>query len=653
MKKTFTLVTFLFILISTSYAQVQKVTFGKVDIADLELKQCDFEKDANAMVLYEKGDVYYDDRFEIVMDMHKRIKIFNDKGKDQANIRIEYYSGNHYENITGIQVQTINLVDGKPEITRLEKKLIYTEVIDKNRSAVVFAFPNVKPGSILEYQYRWQTASYANLPDWYFQGNIPTRYSEYTTQIPEYFYFKTKTRTFQEYVKNTTSSESKSIGSGANALIYNTDVQTRAMANVPSLVNEPYMTSRTDNLECVLFQLTSIRPPNGFVVSMDTWEKIAGVLVDEDDFGGQLKRKLTGEEAIIAKAKAMQNDDQKIAYIFNEVKNRMKWNDVDRWYTNDGTPKAWEKQTGNSSEINIILYHLLKQSGLNAYPMVVSTRDHGRVNMAYPFLYQFNRTVAYIPVDSTRHYILDASNKYNAYNETPQELLNSYGFCVKDQKTFNLVFINKEEPVNQITVVNAEIKPGGKMEGSVEINSPAYYKHDVVERYKKDGEEKYKAYLKDNNNTISITSLQLENMEVDTLPLSQKIGFQMNLTGSDENYIYFNTNLFNTEHSNPFLSQNRTTDIDFGYRKNSSITGLYKLPAGYKIEALPKSITLVMPDQSISFRRIVAEQDGSIVVRFIINYKKAIYFKEDYPQFFNFYKQMNAMLNEQIVLKKG
>jgi hypothetical protein len=654
MKKIFTLLVLLFIAIPAFYAQTPKVVFGKVDIADLELKQCDFEKDANAMVLYDKGDQYYDDNFGVIMDRHKRIKVFNDKGKDEANIRIEFYSGSHYEFITGIQVQTINLVDGKPEITKLEKKLIYTEVIDKNRSAIVFAFPNVKPGSILEYQYRWQTASYSNLPNWYFQSNIPTRYSEYNTLIPEYFYFQTKTRTFQQYVKNTTSGESKSIGNGMDALNYNLDGQCRAMANIPSLTDEPYMTSRSDNLQCVLFQLTSIRPPRGFTISMDTWAKVGGLLADDEDFGGQLKRKLTGEEAIIAKAKTLNNDDQKIAYIYNEVKNRMKWNDIDRWYTNDGTAKAWDKQTGNSSEINIALYHLLKQSGLKVYPMIVSTRDHGKVNFIYPFLYQFNRAVAYIPVDSTRNYILDATDKYNTYNETPHELLNSYGFYIsKDQQIFDLIFIDKKSPVNQAIVVNAEIKPGGKMEGSVEINSASYYKHDIVERYKKDGEEKYKTYLKNNDNTINITSLKLENMEVDTLPLSQKINFQMSLTGSDGDYIYFSPNLFNSAHSNPFLNENRTTDIDFGYRKNYSLTGIYKIPAGYKVDALPKSITLVMPDESISFRRVVAEQDGSIIVRFVVNHKKTIYFKENYPQFFDFYKKMNEMLNEQIVLKKG
>jgi hypothetical protein len=77
------------------------------------------------------------------------------------------------------------------------------------------------------------------------------------------------------------------------------------------------------------------------------------------------------------------------------------------------------------------------------------------------------------------------------------------------------------------------------------------------------------------------------------------------------------------------------------------------MPAGYKTDALPKSISMTMPDNSIIFRRMIAEQDGTIAVRYTITYKKSIYFKEDYADFHEFFKKMYEMLNEQIVLKKS
>jgi hypothetical protein len=128
-------------------------------------------------------------------------------------------------------------------------------------------------------------------------------------------------------------------------------------------------------------------------------------------------------------------------YIFKEVQAAMKWDGQDRWYTNDGTVKAWEKKTGNSAEVNLILYHLLYKAGVNAHPMVVSTREHGRVNPSYSFLYQFNRAVVYVPLADEQHYILDATGKYNIYSEIPDDLLNSTGLYIdKENKRFNTVF---------------------------------------------------------------------------------------------------------------------------------------------------------------------------------------------------------------------
>lgn len=629
--------------------------FGTIDKEDLEMKACDFEKDANAMYLFEKGSAYYDAAFVLTEEYHKRIKIFNDNAKDEANIRIEYYGGDHAESITGLQAQTINLVDGKIEITKLDKKLLYIQHVDKNRDVMVFTMPNVKAGSVIEYKYRWTTSAFYNLPDWYFQEKIPVRYSELNTEIPEMLYFKPQVHTRGPYFKDITSNGAANTGGGADAVTYTTQKELRAMANVPSLPDEPYMSSDKDNLECIIFQLTSVRPLGGFISTFaDTWPKIGGILADDDDFGSQLKRKLNNEEEIISKATALKTDDEKIAYVFNAVKNAMKWNESDRWYTNDGTSKAWENKTGNSTEINLILYHLLKKSGLNAYPMVVSTREHGKVNPYYPSLYQFNRAVVYIPVDSTKNYVLDATGKYNSYNETPAYLLNSSGLYIdKSKNTYDILFLQKTEPVRQVVLINAEIKPDGKMNGTAQITSFSYNRINAVKKYKTDGEKKYTDYLRDDDNNLKISSIKFENMEVDTLPLTQNIDFNLDLTGSDDNYIYFSPNLFTSLHSNPFLSENRFTDIDFGYRNNYTINGIYKIPAGYKIDAMPKSISMSMPDKSITFKRMVAEQDGSIVIRYSIDYKKSMYFKENYPEFHEFFKKMHEMLNEQVVMKKS
>lgn len=626
----------------------------KIPVEELQMASCPFDKGAIAEVLDAKGDVYYDQGLNPVQECHKRIKVFTNDAKDIATCRIEYFSGNNLQYVSGIQAETINLVDGKEQVTKLDKKQIFKQPVDKYYSAVTFSMPDVKAGSIIEYKYTLTTTVPYLIPSWDFQENIPVRYSEYITNIPEYFIFTTQTHMRMPYSNFKRSTGNGSIGN----LNYNTNIEDRLMTNLPAVPDEPFMSSKEDNTVDVAFQLATFNPPPGagFTENFsNNWTKVGERMIDDEDFGGQLKRSLTGEDAIIARAKAMKTDDEKIAYLFNEVKNDMKWNDEHDIYTTDGTYKAWNNKTGNTTEINLILYHLLRKSGVSsAVPMLVSTRGHGKVNPIYTNLLQFNSAVVYIPVDSTKNYLLDASNKYNTYTDAPYYLLNSYGLSIDpDKKGASTVFIDHQAPVRHSVFVKAEIKPGGKVEGTAQINSLSYNRTENVSRYKKDGETKFIEYLTDKDNNLKISSLKFENMDVDTLPLVQNINFNLDLS-SDDSYLYLNPNLFTEMHKNPFSNDVRKTDIDFGYNDNMSMSGIFKVPAGYKIEGLPKNISMTTPDKSIIFRRVVGQdEDGSIVLRYTVSYKKSIFFKEYYDDYHEFFKKMYEMMNENIVLKKS
>ena len=607
--------------------------FGKVSKEDLELKSCDFEPDANAEVLFDKGDVSFS--AGIAFKRHIRIKVFNDRGKDWGSQKIEYIGISEVQQITDIEAETINLNNGNIEVFKVEKKDFYKQRADRTFYTIAFSMPNVQPGSVLDITYTVFSHDANLFPDWYFQSSIPTRYSEFKASIPGELYYKPLEKVTQPYAKNTEDF--------------------KAMVNIPSLRDEPFMGARKDNLQHIQYLLGSAQRSSGGTSEYgNTWKQIGKAEIRYTDFGQQMDRGLSGERVILDKAKAIKDTSAKIAFIFNEVKNAMKWNEIDEPYTQDGTSEAWTKKAGNSTEINLILYHLLHKAGINALPMMVSTRQHGKVNPGYPNPYIFNRTVAYVPGDATNFYVLDATGKYNVYNEIPAPLLNGMGFYIDDDhEKYDLLFLNKTEPVKQMVTINAEIKTGGKMAGNAHINSYSQNRIDAIKRYKTDGEKKYIEYLLDKDNSLGIGSLKFENMEVDSLPLLQVIDFNQELTGSDENYIYFNSNLFTQFRQNPFLSDNRVTDIDFSYPASFALNGTFKIPAGYKTDALPKSATMTMPDNSISFKRIVSEEDGIIAMRYYISFKRSIYFKENYAEFHEFLKKMYEMLNEQVVLKKG
>src|SRR5690349_24047098 len=79
--------------------------FGKVEKADLELKECDFDKNAEALVLFDVAELYCNilGTVQIDQERHVRIKILKDKGKDRGDVKIRYWGFKNNEQIKNLQ----------------------------------------------------------------------------------------------------------------------------------------------------------------------------------------------------------------------------------------------------------------------------------------------------------------------------------------------------------------------------------------------------------------------------------------------------------------------------------------------------------------------------------------------------------------------
>jgi hypothetical protein len=519
---------FLLLFICAGFkVSAQTSIYGEIDTADLKLASCDFDRGANAMVLFDVGKITYDKYESIVMERHKRIKIFNDKGLEQANIRLEYFGARGNESIKNIQAETINLEGNTIVRTPIDPKLFYTEKIDKQRRAIVFTFPKVRAGSVIEIKYTWKTGYGYNYPDWLFQTLIPTRYSELNAGLHFRYSFSIVKKATLPFVNDTVFSLKDSY---VTNYIW-------SMKKVPGFRIEPYMHSIEDNLQGIYF-----KPMRAFAF----WNTIAEEVLADEDFGGQLKLPLDKEAHLISDANALAITDDKIAYLFNTIKNAMKWNEVDKWYTEDGIQKAWLNKTGNSTEINLILYHLLKLAGIKATLLVLGTRDNGEIELTNPSFGRLNKTVVQVPIDPINFYVMDATGKYNTYNNTPYELLGLNMLMINaDRPGTDIIKLKTGVSSKEIVFVNATVSPAGKLEGNVQKTSSNYKRISKLEEYDDIGQKKYiEDELKEGNSNLEIMAHKFTNMDVDTLPLREDFDFKLELTGSDANYIYINPNLF-------------------------------------------------------------------------------------------------------------
>ena len=58
-------------------------------------------------------------------------------------------------------------------------------------------------------------------------------------------------------------------------------------------------------------------------------------------------------------------------------------------FTNKSVKDLLSSKTGNSAEINLFLAGMLNAAGIEAYPVITSTRSNGKIQSDYPFLQPF------------------------------------------------------------------------------------------------------------------------------------------------------------------------------------------------------------------------------------------------------------------------
>jgi len=636
------------------FAQKDLPKFGKIDKADLLLKECEFDKDAAAYKLLDYGDVRYvrgKDLFRIETQRRIRIKILKDKGLDLANIKIKFYSKEGYENISDVSGVTYNIDNsGNVVTTKLEKSSIFKKPIDKKFSEVAFTLPDVKVGSVIEYKYTDDKESIENLSDWYFQDDIPTRLSMYRILVPSIFRFVNEVLAYQKVEQASDRVNENMALPNGSIFSYTSDEHTYIIRNIPALTDEPYMGAAKDYLQRVVFQLSQIVYPDGEVKEiMSSWPKLSKDLLDEDDFGMQLKKNIPHTGTLDDSLKLLKSEQQKIVFIYDYVQRNMNWNGAESIYSYDGIRSAWDKKSGSNCEINFILINLLRDAGLKAYPLLVSTKDNGSVNTLYPFLQQFNNAMACVVTDN-KTYILNAADKYNPAYLIPYDVVNNQAFIVDADNGGWITLTDDKDKYMNLVSIFSEITPDGLMKGNATIYSSGYSKNPRVKKWKED-RTSFNDYFLKAFTEVKVDTLEVHNVNVDTLPLEQKLKFSLPVNASGD-YEYFPLNLFQGLEKNPFIADQRLTDIDFGYKQTFQVVGKIYIPDGYQFDVLPKNIKMIMPDTSIVFTRMMQADSSSIDLRITLNFEKPVYAAGDYPLFKEFYKKLFATLNEQVVIKK-
>lgn len=624
----------------TAWAQPEFETWGQLSKEEREMKVCAFDSEAVAVILIDEAVSDYNDERNLITYRHIRIKILKEKGLEYANIAIPYWVRNDFETIDDIEGMTFGVdAAGNPTTQVLERKAIFNEASNEVRHRKKFTFPGIKVGSVIEYKYRSTMKHYGGLDDWEFQQELPVVLSKYNLAIPpnsEFAYMVHKSEQMPVTVKP---------DSRDGRVFFE-------MRNIPGLRDEPYMDARKDYLQRVTFQMSAYNNSGfGKQKYMTSWDEVTRELNTAPYFGAQIGKRISGTEAFIEQMKAVPSSLERMRRIYNYTRNYMRWNGYNGHGTMEGVKTAWTKKTGNITDVNIILLNLLKDCGLEAYPMLVSERQHGKVSTQYPFVDQFNATYAVVVIDDKR-YFLDATDQFGQPEMVPFSILNTTAFIVNRKKGGIINITDESLQYKETITVALKIGANNVMTGDAYLNSMQYARIDRLRSWKRN-RERYLDGFRRSGASVTIDSVETKNEEQDSLPLNQHIRFKAQATATGD-YIFVPVTLFSGFESNPFIAANRFSDINFGFRQNISFSTYIDIPEGYTPDALPKSLQLVNEDKTAVFIREIFNDpaNNKVLARVRIEFKKSLYGVDEYGALKEFYKKMFDMLNEQIVFKK-
>lgn len=648
-------ITFFFLLLS-NFTLFSQSNFNsesyRVTLGDIETNTFEKDSTANALTIYELGNSFVDKNdYDLRTEIKQKIKILNKEGFDKTNVSIHLYNNDDSkEKVEKIVATTYNLVNGKVISTKLLEKDIYREKYDENHTLVKFTLPNIKEGSIITYSYTLISPFMFKYKGWNFQSDIPTLYSEYRTSIPGNWFYNIKLVGGKKLTTNTSEIKKNCLQNsrGASADCGNS---VYAMKDIPAFIEEDYMTSESNYLARVEYELQTFKSFDGTVNNYTkTWKSVDNEFKTDKDIGRQLRKSINLEDLLDSEIINETDLLKKANAIYRYIQENYTWNGDYKIFKDVSIKDLIKNKSGNISSINILLHNLLKESGIHVKSVLLSTRNNGFATKIHPVISDFNYLIVQVTINDNIYY-LDATDKYLSFGDIPFRCLNGYGRLMDFKNGSEWIDIKPNKPSSVFYKAELQLDENETISGDITSKRTGYH----ALNYKKSYYQNSGAYLQKLENKypyIDISDFEVTSDGVTNSDFKESYHIDYNYEDTGD-HIYLNPFFVNFFKENPFKLQERTYPIDFGY-KDSYFYG-FKLSCSdnYTIVEIPKEKVIDLPNNSGRLLFSAKTNGNSINMIFQINFKKAIYKPEYYPYLKEFMSRIiNIQTNSLVLLKK-
>ena len=458
-----------FFCLSATAKDAVNTKFGKPTKEELTMTTYAPDPDAEAVVLCRLTDVEYSVQTDgYLVDYHEkiRIKVLKPEGAKYAQVTIPYYvvpqdkdklytsqmalrpqhidingavtydegasrsistniATNYiHESIEEVKATAYNMEGSKTTKSKFKGEVALEQLDDETWQAR-FTIPDVRQGTVIEYEYTRHSELFYRLHDWQAQQEIPVAYARLTVTIPRHLLFNFEQHGSQQLVAKQESSSmiyklvSDPLAAPTTVMAYRyifTGQDLKGAPSDPNVCLADYFTGVT--AEVSSFGLRST-PPADYA---NTWEHVDQVLMADDNLGKMIEDHSPLREQLQAEnIQTIANEQERAAAVCRLVFSHVKWNGkYAMWARN--AQETLQQGGGNSADINMLLMQTLREAGLKVNPVVMRPCNLGALPLTFPTISKLTNYVVGVKTRNAGTVYVDASSPEGKLNTLPEQL---------------------------------------------------------------------------------------------------------------------------------------------------------------------------------------------------------------------------------------
>ncbi len=664
-----------------------KTKFGKISPEEIAMTSYKDDPAAPAVVLFDKGKVSHryvnNSGFMLEFERHVRVKIFNKEAYLMADVAFFHFKS---QKLTDLKAVCYNMENGKLVETELEKGNVFDEKITRNRMLLKFNIPAVREGSIIEYRYTLSDDKSVGIgvSEWTFQRvQVPTMWSEFEAEVPTFISFKKMSQGWTPFALAEEEREDKQISvsfmTKGDHVIGTTTVNNGRVRysqnrmhfiqeNVPAMKPEPFVPAPSDYLSQIAFDIEAVyntsltqqgdswRIANGDYQEYSNNWAVLGKEMLEDVYDEVLKSSKHTKDAAETCVAGKLSVAEKVAAIYEHIGKNYQVKKGDYLWMTQSLEALTKDRKGSPTDLNLLFINMLHQADIKAWPVLISTRVHGRVHPFRVSPDEMDRVIVAVDMDGKAPLLLDVSAFPNPIGLLDAEDLNNEGLSLKSEEEVTWVPLLNSINTRTAVIADLALLPEGGLAGAVAYSESGY------------GAVAHRKNLKETDAPTLVSHLFKEwaaegkfaDLKVgdtnDWQEPNLKINFNLESAAyctASGNKLYLAPTLGLGLRENPFKNPERKFNIDLGVPHEENYILSFKIPAGYKVEELPKSAKIVFGDNALIFDYLMDSTPEQIKVVARIKTKKTYIIADEYEGLREFFTTMLAKMEEQVVLSKS